>query len=551
MTVPMTPPMTVPTPLVSSPSSCPPAARLGVASASPTEQPRWMVALAAALAGALPRLYACRPDPLVGEVIEALAAALGEGRLELTLSSEPHRQALAASPLAAEPLGPLVLEGDRVLWRRWQLQRDAVLEALIARARRPLALASGQPDSGAALALLVDRHSEGLDADQRQAVAAVLRHALVLLEGGPGTGKTSTVAQMLAAVQAQHPGCRIQLAAPTGKAAARLKAAQAGTGSTWPCSTLHRLLESRGERFGRNRSHPLPLDLLVVDEVSMVDLPLMQALLEALPADCRLVLVGDSAQLPPVGPGAVLADLQAPERRRALGPAAVTLRTVYRNTGAIAAVAAGLREGQRPLLELLGALPPEANLQWRQAPPQRLPAALLERLLQHQQLLLQRCAALDPTDPQATASLLRVLEQCLVLTPLRRGRWGVDAIHQAVLGEAASQPPQRWPLGTPVLCRHNLPELGLANGDVGLVVDHHGERRLLFGGVAAGPPQWVHPAQLPSAQPALALTVHKAQGSEAEEVWVLVPETGRPNERLLYTALTRARQRAYLIMATC
>jgi exodeoxyribonuclease V alpha subunit len=513
---------------------------------SSPEQPAWLQALGASLAEALPRLHGARPDPLVAELIAALAAALADGLLEIPLPSPAHRQALEASPLGAEPDGPLVLEGDRLLWRRWQRQREGVLQALIARAQNPL-----EPPSAAAASTARDDTGNGLDADQQRAITAVLRHGLVLLEGGPGTGKTSTVARMLAAVLAQHPSSRLHLAAPTGKAAARLRAALAAAQLQLPCSTLHRLLESRGERFGRHRHHPLALDLLVVDEVSMVDLPLMQALLEALPPSCRLVLVGDAAQLPPVGPGPVLLDLQAPERRRALGNAAIELRTTYRNNGAIAAVAAALRDGDQPLEPLLtGLLEPladDANLRWLQATPRQLPPALLERLRRHQQQLKQQCRQGDPGDPATAAALLAALDTCLVLTPLRRGRWGVEAIHHALLGEAASRSPLHWPVGTPVLCRHNLTELGLANGDVGLVLERQGERRLLFGTPGSAEPLWIHPAQLPDAEPALALTVHKAQGSEADEVWVLMPDTGRPQRRLLYTALTRARQRAWLI----
>ena len=510
------------------------------------DQPAWLQALAAALSEALPRLHATSPDPLVGELIEALTTALAEGQLEVSLPSPEHRLALEASPLSTAPHGPLALEGDRLLWRRWQRQREGVLQALIARAQRPLDAPAKPP---------VEEQSSGLDADQQRAIAAVLRHGLVLLEGGPGTGKTSTVARMLAAVQAQQPGSRIHLAAPTGKAAARLRAALANAQLQLPCSTLHRLLESRGERFGRNRLHPLALDLLVVDEVSMVDLPLMEALLDALPASCRLVLVGDAGQLPPVGPGPVLLDLQAPERRQALGPAAITLRTTYRNNGAIAAVAAALRDGDQPLEPLLTGLleplDPNANFIWAQAGVRTLPAALLERLRQHQQQLEALCRQSDTNDPAAAATLLAALDACLVLTPLRRGRWGVEAIHQALLGEAAERSPQHWPLGTPVLCRHNLTELGLANGDVGLVVERpgatRGERRLLFNTPGSPQPLWIHPAQLPDAEPALALTVHKAQGSEADEVWVLMSDTGRPQRRLLYTAITRARRQAQLI----
>lgn len=504
-----------------------------------TEQPRWLGALVAALQEALPRLHGCAPDPLVAELIAALTSALAEGQLEIPLPSPAHRQALQRSPLLGAPDAPLVLEGDRLQWRLWHQQRQGVLAALVQRA--------AQPRAAAGVAALVAEHGQGLDPQQQAAVAAVLGQSLVLLEGGPGTGKTSTVARMLAAAEAQQPGLRIQLAAPTGKAASRLREALGA--SHWPCSTLHRLLQSRGERFGRNRSNRLALDLLVVDEVSMVDVPLMRALLEALPPACRLVLVGDCAQLPPVGPGSVLQDLQAPAARAALGAGAVALSRVYRNNGALAAVAAALRAGATDLEPLLSPLPVEANLRWLQHPAPRLPLPLLERLRQHQQQLLAHAAGLDPADPAAAAGLLRQLEHCLVLTPQRRGPWGVDAIHRALLGDGALGLPQEWPLGTPVLCPVNLEDWGLANGDLGVVVEQAGERRLLFGPAGASDPLCLHPAQVPRVQPALALTVHKAQGSEADEVWVLLPEVVHQLRPLLYTALTRARQRGWLITA--
>jgi exodeoxyribonuclease V alpha subunit len=527
------------------------------------EQPRWLTAMASNLAEALPRLHGCPPEPLLQELITGLTTALAEGQVQLALPSPAHGLALASSALAAEPDGPLVLEGDQVLWRRWHEQRNQVLAALVARAQaEPAPLGKPIPASEPSANGPLD---QGLDADQLRAVAAVLRHQLVLLEGGPGTGKTSTVARMIAALRTHQPASRIHLAAPTGKAAARLRAALAQNSSDGPlaaakplpCTTLHRLLESRGEHFGRNRNHPLALDLLVVDEVSMVDLPLMAALLEALPASCRLVLVGDAAQLPPVGPGAVLRELQAPSRRQALGTAAVSLRTTYRNNGAIAAVAAALREGNTPLEPLLAQLPADANLRWHPRSPWQLPAELLAALRAHQQQLAAGCQELAataaqapapaPTHGEAAIALLAQLDQLLVLSPVRRGRWGVDAVHRALLGETLPRGPLHWPLGTPVLCNHNLVELGLANGDVGLVAEHAGERRLLFAGPDPDAPLWIHPAQLPQAEPALALTVHKAQGSEADAVWLLLPETGRPQQPLLYTGLTRARRLAVLV----
>ncbi len=535
-----------------------------------TPQP-WVAALALGLAEALPRLHGTPPDPLVGELIAALTAALARGELELDLRGprpaevsegpwpEGHRQALAASPLCSDPDGPLALDGDRLQWRRWQRQRQAVIEALIARAGAVEPGAAGEGPGSPSPDAAEPGAPRSLDGRQRQAVAAVLRHGLVLLEGGPGTGKTSTVAAMIAAQRASQPDARVHLAAPTGKAAGRLRTA---TGGTLPCTTLHRLLESRGDRFGRHRGRPLDLDLLVVDEVSMVDLGLMGALLEALPSTCRLVLVGDPAQLPPIAPGAVLEDLQRPEHRRRLGDAAITLTTTYRNAGAIAAVAAALRQGlgaaagpQDPdpiaaIRPQLQALESSDNLQWRPCSPRTLPAELLERLRRHQAELARLAGRCRPGSEQGCRALLAERDRLLVMAPQRQGRWGLEAIHRTLLGGRRDGDLQDLPPGTPVLCRRNLPELDLANGDVGVLVGGPGpSSRLLFGD-GEGEPLWIHPGQLGgAAEPALALTVHKAQGSEAEQVIVLLPSGAARDGRLLYTALTRARQGALLLSA--
>ena len=527
------------------------------------EQPAWLAPLQSALVEALPRLYGATASPGLAALIADLVTALEQGRLSIPLppelAPELAADARAATALCRDPDGPLVIEADQLSWRRWHDLRESVLSALLERVRpldiaeptpAPLAPAGHARDTTAPIpgSSVGPTATATLDARQYQAVEAVQTHRLVLLQGGPGTGKTSTVARMLAAALERDPATRVQLAAPTGKAAARL-------------------LESRGDHFARNSHHPLPLDLLVVDEVSMVDLALMAALLEALPASARLVLVGDPAQLPPIAPGAVLLDLQQPDLQACLGDAAITLTTTYRNNGAIAAVATALRDAAAPpthgggiappasgsgvaplplIQPLLEGLGPNDNLAWRQEIGGLLPAGVLTRLRSQLGALAEKAARCRPAAPDGWQALLAERDSLLVLSPVRRGPWGVDAIHRAVLGETASGPAASWPEGLPVLCTRNLPELGLANGDVGVLVGRadSDDRQILFGGEK---PLWVHPAQLAgAAEPALALTVHKAQGSEAAEVIVLLGDA-EPDGRLLYTALTRARDRAELI----
>ncbi|MFN9385765.1 MAG: ATP-dependent RecD-like DNA helicase [Cyanobacteriota bacterium] len=595
--------------------------------AAQTQDPAWLTALQQSLVEALPRLYGVPADPMVSEAIAALTLALAAGELECPLplagqqgqgtagaDGPDYLARLQRSALVQASDSPLVLAGQRLAWRRWQQRLQQVLDALIERAQAPAPAwpdaaeepLADQPSADKATATKASSaaatSAAPLDDQQRRAVAEVLAKGLVLLEGGPGTGKTSTVAAMISAVQQHCPQARIHLAAPTGKAAARLGQA---SGDRHPCSTLHRLLEQRGDRFLRNRHHPLRLDLLIVDEVSMVDLELMAALLEALPASCRLVLVGDPAQLPPVAPGAVLAALQRPAPRAALGDAAVRLETTYRHAGAIAAVAATLRQwggaegpdgSTAPVAEaLLEQLRPQLqnlreddNLQWLEVPwtgwSASLPEPVRQRLQQHRLKLAelaeltwragaqgvgaQGAAAQGAGDlgsaDQAAAveALLAQRDRLLLLTPQRRGPWGVETLHRLLLGEAAADP-ARWPCGTPVICLRNRDDLGLANGDLGVVVgdapatgpyynldsnldaNRDFQRWLLFG---PHPSQRLHPAQLAGAvEPALALTVHKAQGSEAEEVIVLVPPGEPRDPRLLYTALTRARQQVLLV----
>ena len=243
------------------------------------------------------------------------------------------------------------------------------------------------------------------------------------------------------------------------------------------------------------------------------------------------------------------------------GPAAVHLKHVYRNRGALAQLASRLREdGLDGFARELKGLPPAANVLHRRDRVQRLPLALRRSWPLRLDRLAQLASGLETMNEaeleEASRPLFKELEHDLVLCPRRRGRWSLEDVHRTLLGPAGVQDPWRWPVGLPVICGSNQAELGLANGDLGVKLGAGEDSCLLFrvlapdGSVAV---KRLHPARLQRLEPAVALTIHRAQGSEAECVTVLWPHPLQSDpldhhaSRLLYTAITRARDTLELI----
>ena len=607
-----------------------------------------------ALANTLRRLDPSTPDEvLAAAALASLAVAQGHAAFDIAAprllvdadpGSSPGQglpwpdpdawaEALRASPFVATPdsaedvarAAPLAFEHGLLYLRRYREYE----RRLAAQLRRIAAQhMDGDIESVAPLfAVLFEgqggaqRRERGADHDrQARAAALALRRALLLITGGPGTGKTTTIARLLALriAQAKFAGNalpRIALAAPTGRAADRMadslrraiaqmieSGVDAGLLAALPqsASTLHRLLGTIPDspRFRFDADNPLPFDIVVVDEASMVDLPLMCKLTEAVADGAQLVLLGDADQLPSVEAGDVLAAILAAagpgdalleEDARALGPLLGEVESAFvrhpRESGDPAfspfdggehkTLDSRLRGSDEQQQVLHGH---RVHLQrgWRQHEALDLAplaeavragdAAETLRLLRsgelsnvhfHEnehdplqarpQLLAHWRGLATLADP---AEALRQANRLRLLTALREGPTGARGLNARIEAQLSGRrigTPPAWFPGRLLLVVENSYRHGLFNGDVGVcMADENGTPLAWFPG--SDGVRAFHPAALPAHESAFAMTVHKAQGSEFDEVWLQLPRADSRvlSRELLYTGLTRARNALHI-----
>lgn len=458
---------------------------------------------------------------------------------------------------------PLVLDatGRLYLYRYWHYEQEL---------QRTILRKAGASFDNIDETLLLDSlerlfpSSGGQESDrQKDATVVALRRQFSVLSGAPGTGKTSTVVRILALLREQKWGMkqRIAMAAPTGKAAARLKTSISDIKRTLDCSdevksaipddvvTIHRLLGtiSGSSRFRHSASNPLPFDTVIIDEASMVALPLMSLLVTALKADARLILLGDHNQLASVEAGSVFGDICSAgsvNKASPLSNSMVLLEKNYRfHPGSgIAEISRAVNDGlEREAVSLLKRSS-SSGVTWQELPaPEELQHALANKAVEGFHSYL---------DAASPAEALERFDRFRILCALRDGPYGVSGLNRTVENilarKALISPASTFYRGRPLMITVNNYAMRLFNGDTGILFpdpENGGSLRAFFF-APDGEIRSIAPERLPQHETAFAITIHKSQGSEFDRLLMLLPPIDSEilTRELIYTGITRAKE---------
>lgn len=480
---------------------------------------------------------------------------------------------------------PLVFDGQALsLYRYWSWEMQLAWQLL--RLSQPTGIISS-PQLQNLIALLLEKFQ--LDEHQQNALIASTQHQFSLITGGPGTGKTFTLAQVIAVLVKLNPELRIAMSAPTGKASQRMQEALQKAIDSLPNElkneklnqlqpvTLHRLLGMGMQQRAKYHSkNPLPYDVVVVDESSMLDLNLAHLLFNALDQHTRLILLGDAHQLASVDLGSVLADIQKIPQIQPYHQKLVQSRR-FDDSSIIGKIAQFMMENcfSKPvdthiINDFEQILPPSSQLHMyddkqhhfaqlcyldKEIAYQQYYQALMQGYKTYQekikhtnlQHMMERCLEADISSLNDLKQICHIFDDYRILTATQKGKMGVEQLNQFIEQQFVVHKKQTWYLGKAVMMTYNDYSLGLSNGDIGLCLsENEGQYSVYFPSLE----RWFLASRLPqNIQPAFALTIHKSQGSEFTHTAVIFHDEAERllSQELIYTAITRAKKQLTLL----
>ncbi len=446
-------------------------------------------------------------------------------------------------------LRPLVLMNDRIYFYKYWLYENRFARKMVEISEDPGRYSGSSGKIGEIFAGLFDAGNF----EQRSAAENAVKHRFSLITGGPGSGKTTIVAKILVGIYALFPEERIMLAAPTGKASARMTEALksalekirklpyvSDSGildriGALEGTTIHRMLEWKAGGFSRNRKNPLAADLVIVDEAGMLDAALFTSLLDALGKETSLVLLGDKDQLASVGAGNVLSDICSAAEKNLLPPEIMAkLEKSYRfDTGSGIGKLAKAVNLQKNAGEIIEICKNETDCGWTEIKNGKVPESIITDAAKRYAFLSDR-----ESSPE---EILKKINDFKILCPSKEGACGVAELNGKIEAALGKNSGSRLYDGMPVMVTKNDYANNLMNGDCGVILERNGRMSAYFMIDNSVKPFSV--SSLGTFETVYAMTVHKSQGSEYSSVLIVLPETEMTvlTKEILYTAVTRAR----------
>lgn len=446
---------------------------------------------------------------------------------------------------------PVVISGNRIYFYKYCGYEESLAAKLSEISKYSGKYAERAGEIRGVFAKLFD----GTNLGQMKAAETVIENRFSVITGGPGTGKTTTIAKILVGISALFPEERIMLAAPTGKASARMTEAlkKAVSGNIRPLpgvasdeildkisalegTTIHKMLESKFGRFSRNKENPLAADLLIVDEAGMLDISLFLSLLDALEENASIVLLGDKDQLASVGVGNVLCDIcSAAEKDLLPSKIVARLEKSYRfdADSGIGKLAKAVNTGKSGK-EIIKICESESSLGFSEIKNSSDLAGIAKEAAKKYEFLSD--IRLQP------AEILNKLDEFKVLAPSKEDSFGVSELNKMIEFFLNKNPENGFYDGQPVMVTKNDYANGLMNGDCGVILERDGRKYAYF--KVDNEVKQFNASSLTSLETVYAMTVHKSQGSEYDSVLIVLPERDMPilTKEILYTAVTRAKK---------